>query len=272
MMSPPPTPGRVVRTIILLVVKASFHKLLRRFWRKEPGLIRIFNICIKTRAGENLNEAHAMQFVATHTSIPVPKVYYAFAHQDASYIVMRRIKGEVAAYGWTSRAEESKKRILDQLRQMVIELRSVPPPDGAGVSSVDGGPFYDGRLPSPLHWGPFATVHEFHRALVSGIDMDVECSLPGLPELFEFYRQAGNELVLTHGDLSSLNIMVQGDKVVGILDWETAGWFPTYWEYTCGKYVSPFNPFWADPVDQFLAPMPHEFRMETIRRKYFGDF
>lgn len=44
-------------------------------------------------------------------------------------------------------------------------------------------------------------------------------NFPDLPELFEFHRKSGEELVLTHGDLSSLNIMVRGDDVVGIIDW-----------------------------------------------------
>lgn len=187
---------------------------------------------------------------------------------------MRHIKGEMATRGWMNRADESKTQILDQLRRMVTELRSVPPPKEAGVSSVDGGPFYDCRLPSRFYWGPYATVQEFHKALVGDMDLETEGITlpPDLFELAEFHRKAGNELVLTHGDLSSLNILVRGDTVVGILDWETAGWFPIYWEYTCAKYVNPQNPFWADFVDRFLDPMPDELKMETIRRKYFGDF
>ncbi|KAK6856449.1 hypothetical protein PG995_006636 [Apiospora arundinis] len=39
-------------------------------------------------------------------------------------------------------------------------------------------------------------------------------------------------LVFTHGDLNPSNIFVRGDEVVGIIDWETAGWYPDYWEYT----------------------------------------
>jgi len=34
--------------------------------------------------------------------------------------------------------------------------------------------------------------------------------------------------VFTHGDLSSLNVLVRGDQIVGIIDWETAGWYPSY--------------------------------------------
>lgn len=131
----------------------------------------------------------------------------------------------------------------------------------------------DCRLPSRDYWGPYSTVREFHQALANGIPWDCDCTkFADLAELFAFYQQAENKLVLTHGDLSSLNILIHGDTVVGIVDWETAGWFPPYWEYTTAKYVNPQNPFWADPVDQFITPMPEVLRMETIRRKYFGDF
>uniref|UniRef100_A0A8H7TTT5 Aminoglycoside phosphotransferase domain-containing protein n=1 Tax=Bionectria ochroleuca TaxID=29856 RepID=A0A8H7TTT5_BIOOC len=147
------------------------------------------------------------------------------------------------------------------------------PPEGTQVSSINGGPFWDCRLPSRDYWGPYSTVREFHEALFNGVPWDCDCTkFPDLAELFTFYRQAENKLVLTHGDLSSLNILIQGDNVVGIVDWETAGWFPSYWEYTTAKYVNPQNPFWADPVDHFISPMPEELKMETIRRKYFGDF
>lgn len=216
-----------------------------------------------------------MRFVASHTSIPVPKVYYAFTYKGSSYNVMRHIKGQKAGRLWGRRTEESKTQILNQVRGMIKELRSIPPPETAGVSSIDGGPFYDCRLPTKSYWGPFTTVRQFHEALV-GMDLDTDYVLDDdLAELFEFYRQyqhSGDGLVLTHGDLSSFNILVQGDNVVGIVDWETSGWFPAYWEYSCTKYVNPQNQFWENEVDKFLAPRPHEWKIETIRRKYFGDF
>lgn len=214
-----------------------------------------------------------MQFVASHTSIPVPKVHYAFTHKGTSYIVMQHIKGHMAAQGWVRRSDESKKRVLEQLSCMVTELRSVKPPDGTGVSNINGGSFFDCRLPSRLYWGPYASVREFHEALADNLPWDADYTeYPDIAELFAFYRQTGNELVLTHGDLSSLNILVSGDRVVGIVDWETAGWFPPYWEYTTAKYVNPHNQFWESAVDHFIRPLPEEWKMESIRRRYFGDF
>lgn len=78
--------------------------------------------------------------------------------------------------------------------------------------------------------------------------------------------------MLTHGDLSSLNILVKDDQVVGIIDWETAGWFPAYWEYTTACQVNPQNSFWRHEIDRFLDPYPAELTMKGIRQKYFGDF
>ncbi|KAJ0163445.1 hypothetical protein CTA2_2990 [Colletotrichum tanaceti] len=266
--------GLITRLLVILFVAARNQKHLRRLWKPSPGLIFVFNICIKVKPGASLAEANAIRFVARHTSIPVPKVYCAFVHKGATYLVMSKMRGRVAWYGWQTRTEESKSIILDQLRQMVSELRSVPPPEGTCVGDVDGGPFYDCRLPSKLLWGPFATTRDFHEALATGFDFDTHyANLPDdVHELFEFYRQSSTRLVLTHGDLSSLNILVQGDDVVGIVDWETAGWLPPYWEYTCAKYVNPYNEFWAAEIDGFLEPMPHELRMERIRQKYFGAF
>ena len=78
-------------------------------------------------------------------------------------------------------------------------------------------------------------------------------------------------LSLPHGDLSSFNIIADDDKVTGIIDWETAGWMPEYWEYTSAWHVNPMNPFWRDEVAKFLTPVEYELDMEKIRRRWFGS-
>lgn len=77
--------------------------------------------------------------------------------------------------------------------------------------------------------------------------------------------------VLTHSDLSSLNILIRDDIVVGIINWDTAGWLPYYWEYTTAWRANPQNQFWPDKVDNFLDPLKEELSMEQIRRTYFRD-
>jgi thiamine kinase-like enzyme len=77
--------------------------------------------------------------------------------------------------------------------------------------------------------------------------------------------------VFTYGDLNSMNIIASGDGVVSIIDWETAEWYPSYWEYITAWNVNPQNQFWREEVDRLLHPMPKELEMEKIRLKYFGD-
>ncbi|RYP13895.1 hypothetical protein DL766_009794 [Monosporascus sp. MC13-8B] len=128
---------------------------------------------------------------------------------------------------------------------MVQQLRALEPPEGVGVSNIVGGPIYDSRLPRKENWGPFASADEFHKQLRDGIDLEThyEDVPEDLQELFAFHKQSFPKPVLMHGDLSSLNVLVQGDEVVGIIDWETAGWFPPYWEYVCAWNVNPQNQF-----------------------------
>ncbi len=92
-----------------------------------------------------------------------------------------------------------------------------------------------------------------------------------MSELIALQDRAWPPTVFTHGDLSSLNILVRGDKIVGIIDWERAGWYPSYWEYTTASQVNPMNYFWREEIDKFLDPMHKELEMEKIRQKYFGD-
>lgn len=69
--------------------------------------------------------------------------------------------------------------------------------------------------------------------------------MDAVEEVKELIRlQRGKEdvpLVFTHGDLSSFNVMVKKRKVTGIIDWETAGWAPEYWEYTVARDAAVAN-------------------------------
>lgn len=168
-------------------------------------------------------------------------------------------------------------KILEQLRGMVAELRSIRLPAGCHVANVDGEAFFDPRLPSRDYWGPFATKRAFHDAIIGGGNLDGTdlSTLPAdIAELLFYYWQYGRDdedLVFTHGDLSSLNVLVHGDTVVGIIDWETSGWFPSYWEYVGAKDVNSYNELWSDEVDHFITPMPQELEMDRIRFEHFAS-
>lgn len=257
-----------------IFVLATLRLLGRILPHHGPVIMLSKNLCIKVGRLKQPAEAATMQFIANHTSIPVAKVYCAFEHKGCKYILMERIQGRILRDDWLGRSEESKAKILTQLKDMVSQMRSIPSPSGGQerVSNVVGGPLFDGRLPGGSYHGPFDTVQEFHRHLREGYEGDVG-DPPDVKRLLEWHdRPREMPVVFTHGDLSSLNIMAQGDQVTGIIDWETAGWWPDYWEYTSAWHVNPYNEFWRDEVDRFLEPMGEELDMERLRRKFTGDF
>lgn len=54
---------------------------------------------------------------------------------------------------------------------------------------------------------------------------------PALRGAFSRRLRTSHRIVFTHGDLAPRNIIVRDGKIVGLLDWEDAEWYPEYWEY-----------------------------------------
>lgn len=246
-------------------------RILKRIRPREGNVLMLTDgLCVKYGRRVHLSEASTMRFISQHTSIPVPRVFCAFTRCGRTYIVMERIKGDIIGRGWVKPSEDSKAKLLSQLAGKVREMRDPQPSQGIRVASVDGGSFFDCRVVgSSLPFGPFDTVQDFHRHLRMGMEFDSRLD----PEIQEVIEQQSKSwpLVFTHGDLSSLNILVRGDDIVGIIDWETAGWYPSYWEYTSAYQVNPQTSFWVNEIDKFLQPMPEELAMERIRQIHFGD-
>ncbi|KAK4888032.1 hypothetical protein LTR27_013021 [Elasticomyces elasticus] len=214
-------------------------------------------ICIKSSVSTRLAESNAMELVRLNTSIPVPKFYFTTRYKGRVYIAIQRMRGTYLGHGWYNRTGESKQRVLKQLKGMVAQLVDLK--SEHGTRDI---------------WGPFNSVADFHRALVDHQDIGsiTHDKLHDLQDLARFYDQQGPETVFTHGDLSSLNILCEGDNVTGIVDWETSGWFPPYWEYVCAWNVNPQNEFWQQELDKILPALSRARDMDTIRRKYFGFF
>jgi aminoglycoside phosphotransferase (APT) family kinase protein len=170
-----------------------------------------------------------MLFIGESTGIPVPRVICSFTHKSNTFIAMERIDGEMLATIWPSLSESSRCRILTKLKILVEIMRELKPPDGfTGIANVVGGQLIDFRLPRTDHgFGPFETTQDFHAFLRDGLK-----KLPNLdPEvghMIELQDGPRPAPVFTHGDLSSLNILVNGDTVVGIIDQKFAGWYPYY--------------------------------------------
>ena len=70
----------------------------------------------------------------------------------------------------------------------------------------------------------------------------------------------------THGDLASVNILVEHGNLAGIIDWEASGYFPAWWEFTCaGIGLGQEDNEWKTLLQEY---MPNN----TDAREYWLDF
>ena len=72
-------------------------------------------------------------------------------------------------------------------------------------------------------------------------------------------------IVFTHRDINPRNILAENGKITGILDWENAGFFPEYREYTKMHYTFRSLIWWlADVVGQVFEGYRDELRVENM--------
>jgi Ser/Thr protein kinase RdoA (MazF antagonist) len=101
--------------------------------------------------------------------------------------------------------------------------------------------------------GPFADEAAFNTELVA-IHEKAMSKAQLKPLVAGALTQNKHKIVLTHGDFRGGNILVAGDQVVGLLDWETCGWYPEYWEFVKSFNVLPWVKGWPEFILKTLSP------------------
>lgn len=206
-----------------------------------------------------LSEAEALRFVRSNTSIPAPEVYDAYIDEslDRGVIVMEYMDGDVLGDIWDDMAEAEQEKITSQLRGYLEELRSIK---GDFIGSVDKSPCEDPIFTVELGgFGPYLNEDEFNEGIVQA--MELADSGPWVDQAAGFVRALPqHEVVFTHSDFTPRNILVRDGRVVGIIDWEMAGFYPEYWEYIKALYYPDWDCRWFSEgvVDQILPPYPLE--------------
>jgi hypothetical protein len=130
------------------------------------------------------------------------------------------------------------------------QLRSLPKQvaPAHAICNAIGGPCHDFRISASQEWieergdffGPFVNEDEFNKTLQTP-------ALPGIT------HSSGHKIVFTHGDINMRNVMVHNGRISGIIDWENAGWFPDYWEYTKIHYVTKLHKRWLKAMNEVFC-------------------
>lgn len=202
-----------------------------------------------------LSEAQTMRYVRQNTSLPVPEIYDAYIGESSGrgIIIMEYVKGDVLRDVWEHLTSEQQSTILCQLERHLTELRSIK---GHLIGPIDGSPCYDPIFSEDSgEFGPFKSEAEFNEGLVKAMKLFQENTW--VDQAAKFVRAIPpHGIVLTHGDLSPRNILIRGDQIVAILDWEFARFYPEYWEYVKALFYPDWQSEWimSGSVDKILRP------------------
>ncbi|KAJ5509996.1 Aminoglycoside phosphotransferase [Penicillium expansum] len=223
------------------------------------NMINVFRVDDKTVVKlcdpHRLAEAEALKFIRSKTSIPVPEVYNAYVDKtiDRGVIVMEYIEGEVLRDVLQDMDDMRRQKIISELQQFMSELRSI---EGDFIGSIDGSACEDPVFCAEQGgFGPYKTENEFNDGLIRAMTINETNSW--VNHVSKLIRAMPSHLtVLTHADFSPRNIIVRDDRVVGILDWEMAGFYPEYWEYIKAMYHQDWQSCWVGDgiVDTVLNP------------------
>ncbi|KAH7391992.1 kinase-like domain-containing protein [Phaeosphaeria sp. MPI-PUGE-AT-0046c] len=223
-------------------------------------------------------EGRTMLFLAQSTQIPIPRVYAIFqnATQKFTYIVMERIDGKSLDLEWPRMDFATKDAVASQLRSVFNELRKLASP--GGYCSVDHQGLPDGIFwtsdPSKPFAGPFDSEEELNEAIV------LKYTKSGLSKhKAKYYARTfasvfrNHKPTFSHGDFQRKNVLIRDRAArssgahpeLVIIDWEFAGWYPSYWEYSRAIFAcARWEDDWNDWVDKILEPFRNEYAWQEI--------
>ncbi|KAG8354434.1 hypothetical protein FVEN_g7764 [Fusarium venenatum] len=156
------------------------------------------------RASRDFSYADANEVKATDLArtvlkdIKIPTIYFANKINGRDVLVQERIAGVGLNIAWQYISAEQKQNFKDEARDILRSLSKIEPPTSSTTRS------YIVEDPDPkTHRG----IQELEYNLIFSEDNNDE------------------DVSFMHNDLTQSNCIVDDDKIVGLVDWEMAGYF-----------------------------------------------
>lgn len=233
--------------------------------------------------GVRLAEAEALHLVSTQTTIPVPKLLSAYILDGVGYILMSYEEGESLENYWDRASKLEQDNILNRLNDYVRQMREIK---GDFIGGLDGSPCRDGIFEAgygdyrKYSYGPYQSEEDFNEGIVQALRDRLPPELLARGDdpdsifftseyvLYQTVRGLkGHEIVFTHGDLHTSNILVRSDGTPVIVDWGLAGFWPEYWEFYRAMFNPPWWVSWDRMVERIIPPYYVEY---NIMKKVFA--
>ena len=91
------------------------------------------------------------------------------------------------------------------------------------------------------------------------------CGPAYVEELFSYFPTDA-QIHFTHGDLLPGNILVNGSEITAIVDWETAGYYPEFWEYCRMHNPGSMTPAWRHILARVFPGPCREKEIHAVSR------
>ncbi|CBX90596.1 hypothetical protein LEMA_P056300.1 [Plenodomus lingam JN3] len=166
-------------------------------------------------------ESDTIQYVKRISSIPIPEIIFSWVdvEWDRTFLVLKALKGRTLDQVWESLSANRRMEIADKVAQF---CRTLALSTSEMLMTANGNaalePFLTSLPPAsepswkPRNLGPFSSCQLRSYLSKPTVLDDID--------LFHFY----------HADLGPSNVIVTDDgSIVGIIDWESAAFYPKFW-------------------------------------------
>lgn len=231
---------------------------------------------VKSGTGVLSIEAENLIYLAENSAVPIPKVYSTLQGHDTAktYIIMDYIPGDNLEKLLPTLSRTEKDIINKLVKEAIANLRKIAPPGYLGM--LHRRPYLHGIFwtegSDPKLSGPFAYQKEMNLAILEKLGESESEAYMNLLRSMVKRTLKRHRTVFTHGDLQPRNIMVErlgtrnGEPnfKITLVDWETAGWYPEFWDFCNAAIASQFKPDWLELTLDILDQYPLEFMMMQV--------
>ncbi|KAK2745023.1 hypothetical protein FQN55_006380 [Onygenales sp. PD_40] len=275
----PRIPGPAARRIWGTIHRALYHfskQYCRWFGISfNAHIVELpFGLVMKWTDRTSVEEAVAMQ-LARNAGMPVPRVLCCGEHPASSNrsfsILMTRLPGVSLENSYDSFEADVEGPWVDELKICLQSMRLWQGLEKRICSAI-GTSIRSSRVPGHV-MGPFKNEAELHEYLLGpasshGFESTEEYE-ETLSRARRIQQRQPHRIAFTHGDFKAHNILVDdGGHLSGFLDWESAGWYPEYWEFTTAMRFGK-NSWWYQLAswmggDQYLDDLDADVALNLL--------
>ena len=177
-------------------------------------------------------EYQALKLIDKNTSIPAYRVIAVYNRPEGKVVEYEGIPGTSLDTCWNDLSIDKKRKVISDLGRFVDQLRKMAAPKHFVIGDSTMGAAKDLRF-GEGKIGPFYSLDSFHNFLRRGYSSKAfngDC----VKKVHEERPKSGTpyELKFTHGNLTPRNVLIDNaGRVCALIGWESAGWYPEYWDY-----------------------------------------